>query len=184
MAAITTAAIGVATTVYATNAAKKEGKKNRDAAANAAKGADPYAEYRAGAAADLDALQADPSKIKNTAEYKARMMAAERTMASQGYTGSGNAMVAAAEAGASVYQQAFDNLARQSGVDVGLQTAAGVSSTGLQTAQNSSDNYLSSIGGVANNIGNLAGTIGARFNQPAAVPTGGTARTSVGTGPA
>src|SRR5690606_21608400 len=109
----------------------------------------------------------DPSSIVDTAEYRARMQAASRAVAAQGYSGSGNALVAAAEAGASVYQQAFDNLARLSGADVGVQSRAGVASASIGANQNSSDNYLSSIAGVGNNISNLATVWGASrgFNQ-------------------
>src|SRR3546814_4637940 len=39
-----------------------------------------------------------PSSVENLPEYKTRIRAAERTMAAQGFTGSGNALVAAAEA--------------------------------------------------------------------------------------
>jgi len=167
MAAITAAAIGAASTVYAANQAKKAQKEQNKFVTESQKGADPYAQYRGDAAARLDKLSKDPSSIKDSAVWKSRMQAAERAVASQGYTGSGNALVAAADAGASAYQSEFDNLARLSGADVGIQTAGGVSSAGMGARQDGSDNYLSSIGGVANNLGNLATVAGGRFNQPA-----------------
>lgn len=185
MAAITAAAITAGTTIYASNQAKKAQKEQNKFISESQKGADPYAAYRADAAAKLDALSKNPDSIKDSSVWKARMQAAERAVASQGYTGSGNALVAAADAGASAYQQEFDNLARLSGADVGIQSAAGVSSAGMGARGNASDNYLSSLGGVANNIGNLATTIGGRFNQPAAVsqpaiPSGATGGTAFG----
>jgi hypothetical protein len=102
--------------------------------------------------------------------------------ASQGYTGSGNALVAAADAGASAYQQEFDNLSRLAGADVGLQSAAGVASTGLQTSQQARSDNLGAIGGVVNNIGNLATVAAGAFNRPAAAPpaTGGNSGAMLG----
>lgn len=179
MAVITAAVIGVAGTVYASNRAKKEGEKNREFAREQQEGLDPYAPYRDDAAKRLDALSRDSSSIVDTPEYKARMQAAARTVGAQGYTGSGNALVAAAEAGASVYQQAFDNLARLSGADVGIQSKAGVASASIGANQDSSNNYLSSIGGVVNNLGNLATVAGGRFNQPA---TGGSSQAATNAG--
>ena len=76
---------------------------------------DPYAPYRGAAAQKLNALMADPSTISSLPEYQAQMQAASRAMAAQGYTGSGNALVAAANAGGQAYQQAFNNLAMLSG---------------------------------------------------------------------
>ncbi len=169
MGAITAAVIGVAGAVYSSNKAAKSQKDAIKASNKASAKADPYAQYRPEAAKKLDALQKDPSSVVGSAVWLARQEAAARALASQGYTGSGNAAVAAADAGASAYQQEFDNLARLAGADVGLQSAAGVSSTGLQTQQDSRNSYLSSIGGIVNNVGNLATTIGGRFNTPAPV---------------
>lgn len=76
---------------------------------------DPYAPYRGAAAQKLNALMADPSTLTSLPEYQAQMQAASRAMAAQGYTGSGNALVAAANAGGQAYQQAFNNLAMLSG---------------------------------------------------------------------
>jgi hypothetical protein len=177
MAAITAAVVTTAGTMYAANRAKKQQEQAGKDAREMAGIADPYAAFRGDAAARLDALQKDPSSIENSAVWKARQQAAARAIASQGYTGSGNAIVAAADAGASAYQQEFDNLARLSGADVGLQSAAGVASAGLGTTQDARNSYLSSIGGVVNNLGNLATTVGGRFNQPAP------ATTPTGTGP-
>lgn len=179
MAAITAAVVGVAGSVYASNKSAKAQKQASKDAAAAAEKADPYAAYRPDAARRLDALSKDPSTVVGSAVWKARQEAAARALASQGYTGSGNAVVAAADAGASAYQQEFDNLAMLSGAGVGVQSAAGVSSTGLQTVQDARNTNLSAIGGVVNNVGNLATTIGARFNPVTApIPAG----TGVGIG--
>ena len=181
MAAITAAVVGVAGSVYASNKAAKSQKQASKDAAAAAERADPYRAYRGDAATRLDALSKGPSSVVGSAVWKARQQAAERAIASQGYTGSGNAVVAAADAGASAYQQEFDNLARLAGADVGVGAAAGVSSTGLNTVQDSRNSSLSAIGGIANNVGNLATTIGSRFN-PGGASTSPVVRAGVSAG--
>ena len=162
MALTTMAVISTANSVYGGIQARKQQKEAQKQANNAAGAADPFAQYRPDAAARLDALSKDPSSIKDTATYKARLQGAERTMASQGYTGSGNALAAAADAGAAAYQQEFDNLSMLSGAGVGTQTAAGVYGSSTGAASNANDNRLSSIAGVANNIGNLMSVWGNR----------------------
>lgn len=97
--------------------------------------------------------------VVDTPEYKARQVAAERLMASQGYTGSGNAIVAAAEAGGASYQQAFDNLARMAGVD--KQPGAGYDAAGSAA---SGQNYMNNLSGAANSI---VYNVGQLFNKPA-----------------
>lgn len=113
---------------------------------------DPYAPYRGAAATKLNTLMSDPSSLTQLPEYKAQTQAAERTMAAQGYTGSGNALVAAANAGGQAYQQAFNNLALLSG--------AGQSPAGAQSAANQQANYQQNqqnqmwgqLGGIAGNV--------------------------------
>jgi len=150
------AAIGLVGSLLASNSANKRAK----AAQKSQAASDPYGPYRKEAAEKLRALQNDPSSIAGTAEYKARQIAAARLIASQGYTGSGNAIVAAAEAGGQSYQQAFNNLAAEAGVN--YQPGGNPANTAAATDANNS--YLSSIAGVANNAVNLANTI---FNKPA-----------------
>lgn len=180
MAAITSAAIAAGTAIYSANRASKQQKDSQKFAREQMENADPYREYRDEAAAKLNALIADPSSIKDSASYKARMQAAERTLAAQGYTGSGNAIIESANAGGAAYQQEFDMLARLAGVDTGLGNAASLAGTAMGVNQQASDNYLSAVAGVGNNIGNLAGLI---FNRPVA-STGGASTPRVGTGPA
>jgi hypothetical protein len=185
MAAITAAAIGAAGTIYATSKASKDAKKQRDLAKQGIAAADPYAPYRADAAERLNALVKDPSSIQDTPEYQARMQASTRQLAAQGYTGSGNAIVEAADAGAAVYQQAFDNLSRLSGANV---APGGGYDSALSAGQASNDQQMSSLAGVTNNLSNLALTVGSRFNRPAgsvppAAPTGsGSGVPRIGTG--
>lgn len=137
-AAVAGAAVSVVGGYFAN---KKRSKSNQAAA----KQADPYGPYRAGAAARLDKLSTDAGSIVDTGAYKARLQAAQRVMASQGYTGSGNALAAAATAGGDVYQQAFNNLATLSGVGAGPGQAAQISS------QNANTNY-NNQGQLANNL--------------------------------
>ncbi len=150
------AVIGAVVSLYSAN----KNSKDKKAAAKQVTNSDPYGPYRASAAAQLQALQNDPNSIVNTAEYKARQTATARLIASQGYTGSGNAIAAAAEAGGASYQQAFNNLAAEAGV--GAQP--GGSSAALGYAANANDNYLSSIAGVGNNLAYLANAV---WNKPA-----------------
>jgi hypothetical protein len=100
---------------------------------------DPYAPYRGAAAQQLNALMADPSKAQSLPNYQAMQQAAARTMAAQGYTGSGNALVAAASAGGQAYQQDFNNLAMLAGAGQSPAYAAGMANNaamGQQQMQN------------------------------------------------
>lgn len=169
MAAITAAAIGAGVAIYSASESSKNQKKALKQNQEAIDKADPYAPYRADAAERLNALIEDPSKITETATYKARQQAAERTMAAQGYTGSGNAIMAATDAAAASYQQEFSNLAALSGASEGLGNATSAYSAGQGAISNANDNKLSSYAGVANNLVNLANTV---FNKPVA-PAGG-----------
>lgn len=170
MAAVTAAAIGAASTIYATKQASKQAKEQNKLAREGIDAADPYREYREGAAQKLNALMENPDSIKDSPEYKARVQAAERLMASQGYTGSGNALVEVANAGGTAYQQAFSNLAMLSGAG---QAPGGGYGAALGANQAANDNKLSGYAGIANNLTNLTATIGSRFNQPANTGGGG-----------
>lgn len=137
------AAVGAAaiTVVGGYMASKQQAKSQAKAAAQYQQTADPYAPYREDAAQRLNALMTDPTSITKTPEYKSRLDAAARTMAAQGYTGSGNALAAAAQAGGDVYQQAFNNLALTSGAGQNPAVAAGGSADlANQAAQTRADN--------------------------------------------
>jgi hypothetical protein len=119
----------------------------------------------------------DPSKITETGAYKARMQAVQRQLAAQGYTGSGNALVEAAEAAGTVYQQEFENEGRLAGA---FTTPGGGYGQAMETMANSNAQNISATGGVGNNLANLALTVGQRFNKPAVViPTQPIARTTM-----
>lgn len=113
---------------------------------------DPYAKYRDSAAQKLNALMSDPSSIAQLPEYKADLQAASRTMAAQGYTGSGNALVAAANAGGQAYQQAFNNLAELSGATQSPAAAESAYSASNLAAQQQQNQMWGQIGSVVGNV--------------------------------
>lgn len=77
---------------------------------------DPYAQYRGNAAQQLNGMMNNYTPETNPV-YGAMLQAAQRQAVSQGYNGSGNALVAAANAGGQAYQQQFNNLAMLSGAE-------------------------------------------------------------------
>lgn len=164
MAAITSAAIGAGTAIYGARQASRQSREQAQLAREGIEAADPYREFRGAAAERLNTLMADPSKITETGAYKARMQAVQRQLASQGYTGSGNALVEAAEAAGTVYQQEFENQGRLAGA---FTTPGGGYDNAMSTMANSGAQNLSATGGVGNNLANLALTVGTRFNKPA-----------------
>lgn len=169
MAAITAAAIGTAGTIYASKKASSDAKKQAKMGQEAIAAADPFAQYRPGYAKQLDELMRDPSSIQNTPEYKARLEASSRQLAAQGYTGSGNAILEAANAGGAAFQQAFQNLSQLSGAGV---TPGGGYGTALSANQAANDTAISGTAGVVNNLANLATQVGSRFNKPATANIG------------
>lgn len=160
MAGITSAVIGAASTVYSVKQAKKQQKEAQRFAEEQMSAMDPFAEHRGTYAARLNALASDPSSIENTSLYRARLKAAERAMAAQGYTGSGNALAAAADAGGSVYQQELENLMALSGAVQGLGARASAYGTAAGAAGNANDNYLGALSGLGNSIVGLGGMFG------------------------
>lgn len=172
MAAVTSAVIGTATTLYATNQAKKQQKAAQKEANKQMEALDPFAQYRPDYAARLSKLASDPSSIADTATYKARLQAAERTMAAQGYTGSGNALAAAADAGAAAYQQEFDNLAMLSGAAQGQGARSSAYGTSASAVGDARDSYLSGVAGIGNNLANLATVWGGRVGNGNTVNAG------------
>lgn len=170
MAAVTAAVAGVAVSAYSAKKASDNAKAQNKIAREGIEAADPYKQYRAGAAERLDKLMSDPSSIEDTATYKARMVAAERQMAAQGYSGSGNAILEAADAGGAAYQQEFANLSMLSGAG---QAPGGGYAQAQQTMAEGNAQKLSAYAGVGNNLTNLI----SQFNKPATAapvrPAGG-----------
>lgn len=188
------AIIGAGASIYGANQQKKSQKAALQSAERAMGAADPYAPYRAGAAKRLDEFSQNEFQVDEmgdldsySGKYKdlildARMQAAERQSAAQGYTGSGNALVAAANAGTEAimygfqlggqdrasaemtrglrfdnHNSRFDQLAKMSGADGGLQAAAGISgavSSGQQNVGQARANLANTVGsGIAGVLG-------------------------------
>lgn len=140
---------------------------------------DPYAPYRGAAAQKLNALMANPSTLTSLPEYQAQMQAASRAMAAQGYTGSGNALVAAANAGGQAYQQAFNNLAMLSGAGQSPAYGASAAEQGNLAGQQMQNQMWGQIGNAVgqginawnNNNNNDSGYT--TTNPPIQINTGG-----------
>ena len=115
---------------------------------------DPYAQYRPQAAQQLQALQANPGSAASTPYGVAMSQAASRAMASQGYTGSGNAVVAAANAGGQAYQQDFNNLVVLSGAGQNPAQAQQVANQQAQYNQNQQNQMWGQLGGMAKSVVN------------------------------
>ncbi len=109
---------------------------------------DPYSQYRPAAAQQLNALMKDPSSAVNSGYGLAEQQAASRTMAAQGYTGSGNALVAAAQAGGNAYQQQFNDLAMLSGAGQAPASAMQASNQQANIQQGQTNQMWGQIGGL------------------------------------
>jgi hypothetical protein len=160
MAVVTTAAIGAGTAIYSAKKSADAAKEQNKIAREGIAASDPLGAYRPKYAAELDKLMSDPSSIVDTPEYKARLEAAQRTMAAQGYLGSGNAIIEAANAGGAAFDQAFNRLNSLAGGTPG----AGYN-TAVNAATEGNQQKLSAYAGVANNLTNLGSTLADRFNK-------------------
>lgn len=163
-------AVGAAVSLGTAYMAKKQGDKQMKMAQKGIEASDPFGKYRPEYAQKLQDLMNDPSSIVDTPEYKARQQAAARAMSAQGYTGSGNALLEAAEAGGASFQQAYNNLSNLAGV--GATPGAGYGAA-MDAQANSQAQNLSALQGVGNNLvtlaeryGNRGGGGGQTFNAP------------------
>lgn len=96
--------------LYSANKMKKQ-------AAELGRRADPWAQYRGDAASRLDALSRDPSSITKDPGYGAGLEAVQRSMAAQGYQGSGNMMAALQKYGSDFYEKAIARLSGLAGAN-------------------------------------------------------------------
>ena len=115
---------------------------------------DPYGPYRQAAAQKLNNLMANPNSITQLPEYQAYQQAAARTIAAQGYTGSGNALVAAAQAGGTAYQQAFNNLSTLAGAGQSPALASSAAAQQADYQQQQQNQMWGQIGNLAGNVVN------------------------------
>jgi hypothetical protein len=115
-------------------------------AAQLAAQADPFAAYRPGYAAQLSALEANPSSITSTPGYTAGLQAVERSMGAQGYQGSGNMMAALANYGGNAYQQQVSQLSGLAGANLNPASAGQLALTGSMGASSLTGQGLASLG--------------------------------------
>lgn len=115
---------------------------------------DPYAQYRGNAAQQLNVMMNNYTPETNPV-YGAMLQAAQRQAASQGYNGSGNALVAAANAGGQAYQQQFNNLAMLSGAE---QSPAQGAMLAAQQGNYNQQMNQNMWGGMGSLFGRLAGS--------------------------
>lgn len=92
---------------------------------------DPFSQYRPGAASQLNSLMSNPSSLTSTPGYQAGMDAVQRSMAAQGYNGSGNMMAALQQYGGNAYNQQVQTLAGLSGASSSPVATAQVGAQGL-----------------------------------------------------
>lgn len=116
---------------------------------------DPYAQYRGAAAQQLNQLMTNYNPANNPV-YESMMQAAQRQAASQGYNGSGNALVAAANAGGQAYQQQFNNLAMLSGAEQSPAQAGALAAYQGNYNQQMNQNMW---GGLGSLFGRLGGSL-------------------------
>jgi hypothetical protein len=132
--------------------------QQQQAQQQAVQAADPYAQYRPQAAQQLNSFMNNPNQISavvNSPVGQAYQDAAARTMAAQGYTGSGNALVAAANAGGQAYQQQFNNLAMLAGANYSPASAAQLQAQGGQQQNQNTQNSMGALGGLLGSIGSF-----------------------------
>ena len=79
---------------------------------------DPFGPERTKYAQELDRLRQDPSRVERLPGYKAGLQAVERRMASQGYLGSGNMMIALHDYGGRMYDAEANRLAQLAGAGI------------------------------------------------------------------
>jgi hypothetical protein len=84
-------------------------------AGNISKTSDPFGPYRGQYGAELAQLEANPGSITTRPGYAAGLQAIERSLASQGYTGSGNSMFALANYGQNFFNAEANRLATLAG---------------------------------------------------------------------
>lgn len=112
----------------------------------AQKQADPFGPYRQQYADRMKALTDDPSLIENEPGYRAGMQAVKRSMASQGYTGSGNMMKAMSKYGGDFYNQAMSMYGGLSGAQFNPAQGAALGMQGTQLGLSLAGQSLNRLG--------------------------------------
>lgn len=115
-------------------------------AALAAQQADPFGPQRAGYAQRLNDLVNNPDSVSSLPGYQAGLKAVQRSMAAQGYTGSGNMMTALQKYGGDFYNQAMDRYASLAGAQFNPANAAQLGLQGNMASLNLMGNSLNRMG--------------------------------------
>lgn len=123
-----------------------EAMRMRQLAEQAGQQADPFGPFRRQYADQMAALSADPSLITKQPGYEAGLQAIKRTMASQGYTGSGNMMAALAKYGGDFYNQTMNQYAGLAGAGFNPAAGAQIGLQGQQYGVDLAGRALGSIG--------------------------------------
>ncbi len=103
------------------------------------KQSDPFAKYRAGYGAQLQALEQNPASLTTRPGYQAGLQAVQRGSAAGGYLGSGNEMAALAKYGGDFYGNEVNRLA-------GLAGAGATPGAGSVAAANLAGQALAGFG--------------------------------------
>lgn len=111
---------------------------------NLAQQADPWAQYRAQYAQQLNSLMQNPSQIQSIPGYLAGLQAVQRSLAAQGYQGSGNMMAALQNYGGNFYQQQLQNLSSLAGTG-NANLGANLAATGVQGQTSGINSMLGSL---------------------------------------
>jgi hypothetical protein len=107
---------------------------------------DPLAGQRQQYAGELSALRADPSRLTSLPGYKAGEQAVQRSMASQGYLGSGNMMVALQDYGGRIYDAEVQRLSDLAGFGFNPKAGVGAGVSGAASAADLASRSLASLG--------------------------------------
>ena len=98
------------------------------------------------AGGQLQGLMRDPSSITKLPGYEAGLQAVQRSMAAQGYQGSGNMMAAISKYGGDFYNKAISQLGELAGAGVNPGTASQIGITGQIGANDLASRSLATLG--------------------------------------
>jgi len=127
------------------------------AAGQAQRTADPFGPYRSQYADLMSNITNDPSQIQKLPGYQAGLQAVQRSLAAQGYTGSGNMMAAMAKYGGDFYNNAMQLYGGLSGAQFNPASAAQLGLQGKQSAISLAGNSLNRLGYGATMAGGWGG---------------------------
>lgn len=131
-------------------------RKAGERAVNDVRALDPMIADRAGYARQLAQLSADPSRLEKTPGYQAGLQAVERKMASQGYLGSGNMMLALHNYGGEAFNREIARLAALASPSDGLlKSVAGAADTRTRARGAAADLTGRSLGSVGYGLYNM-----------------------------